>query len=168
MPKPPKPPRHAPVVRNKAERLYLVSGDTRAVADELGLNPVTVRKWRTRFGWNEKRHALTAQTAAIVESQLSAVSSDAALLHIQRVEEVKSKLLDHLATFEPEKAIDHLNLALALEKLNSIGRVNCGLGESDSAGARNTFNFNLGSVKIPTKLGQVVELKSEATEETSG
>lgn len=156
-----------PVTRDKAHALYMLGIGPYEIAERLGIDHSRLRQWVARGKWHEEKKQKRNLTISVVEDHMAEQVADVVLQHQKRVASVYEKQIDSLAKLESKKASDHVQISQALKNYDDVGRRNLGLSsDGDSEGKPNTFNFNLGSMQLPMKTAQVIEV-NQPTDEPS-
>jgi predicted transcriptional regulator len=139
--------------REQARLAYLSGERVTQIAQDLGLQRSTVAQWASRGRWAEDRKAIVMRTTETVGRTAEDVTNRHVLQHQERIHGVVTAQIDSLAKIPLKEAHSILEVARALKTLDDVGRRNLGMDiESDGAvGPRPTFNFHLGSMKLPPR-----------------
>ncbi len=158
--------RFAHSTREQARLAYLAGQRVTQIAQDLGLQRPTVAQWASRGRWAEERKAIVTRTTETVFRTAEDVTNCHILRHQECIQEVVRAKIDTLAKIPLKDPRSGLEVARALKMLDDVGRRNLGMDtKSDgSGGLRRTFNFNIGSSKVPEKIVDIQPAQPPAIE----
>jgi hypothetical protein len=155
--------------KEEARVLYMLGVEPKVVSIKLGIPHWKVLQWATRQGWAREKKEKQNLHITMLEDAHNMVLSDVVLSHQTKVGKLYEENLDRLASFQapkPKTAREYVDAVVALD---TAQRRNLGMSESSEVkGSKNTFNFNLGGMKLARKNGtKDIESESEVVCEPS-
>lgn len=127
----------------KAKAMYVLGGRSKDIAQALGINDVSIRQWIARHGWVRDKVEAVARATTVLDKTANVLALRAIADHQFLIKGTVDGLIGKIARSQAQKPLDILNLANALDKVDSTARRNLGLNDEAKEQRANHQSINL-------------------------